>query len=89
MLLQGYKVVELGTYIAAPGAASMMARWGADVVKVEGLGGDPIRWVRPIYRPDIPPNFEIDNHSKQSVEVRTVFRSVYARKRREQNGPRR
>ena len=64
-------------------------RWDAEVIKIEGLDGDPIRRVRPIRRPDIPPNFEIDNHSKQSIEVRTVFRSVYARKRREQNGPRR
>jgi len=44
-------------------------RWDAEVIKIEGLDGDPIRRVRPIRRPDIPPNFEIDNHSKQSVAI--------------------
>jgi crotonobetainyl-CoA:carnitine CoA-transferase CaiB-like acyl-CoA transferase len=49
-----------------------MGDWGAEVVKVEGLTGDPIRWVRPPYKaesPDIPPNFEIDNHGKKSIAV--------------------
>lgn len=69
MLLQGYKVIELGTYIAGPAAACIMGRWGADVIKIEGLEGDAIRWVRPIYKPDVPPNFEIDNHGKRSVAI--------------------
>jgi len=69
MLLQDYKVVELGTYIAGPAAACIMGRWGAEVIKIEGLEGDAIRWVRPIYKPDIPPNFEIDNHGKRSVAI--------------------
>ena len=31
-MLQGLKVVELATYIAAPGAAAMLADWGADLL---------------------------------------------------------
>lgn len=69
MLLQGYKVVELGSYIAGPAAAATLGRWGAEVVKIEGLTGDPIRWVRPIYKPDIPPNFELDNYGKRSIAL--------------------
>jgi len=69
MLLQGYKVVELATYIAGPAAANIMGDWGAEVVKIEALTGDPIRWVRPLYKPDIPPNFEIDNHGKRSISL--------------------
>jgi crotonobetainyl-CoA:carnitine CoA-transferase CaiB-like acyl-CoA transferase len=72
MLLQGYKVVELATYIAGPAACCMMGDWGADVVKIEALTGDPIRFVRPPYDPelpDIPPNFEIDNHGKKSIAL--------------------
>jgi crotonobetainyl-CoA:carnitine CoA-transferase CaiB-like acyl-CoA transferase len=42
-MLEGLKVVELATYIAAPGAGGIMADWGASVVKVEPPGGDPIR----------------------------------------------
>jgi crotonobetainyl-CoA:carnitine CoA-transferase CaiB-like acyl-CoA transferase len=69
MLLQGYKIIELATFIAGPAAAGMMGDWGADVVKIEGLNGDAIRWVRPEIRPEIPPNFEIDNHGKRAISL--------------------
>lgn len=42
--LAGLKVLELGTLIAGPFAARMMAEFGAEVIKVEATeGGDPIR----------------------------------------------
>ncbi len=42
--LAGVKVLELGTLIAGPFCARMMAEFGADVIKVESPdGGDPIR----------------------------------------------
>jgi formyl-CoA transferase len=42
--LAGIKVLELGTLIAGPFAARMMAEFGAEVIKVEATeGGDPIR----------------------------------------------
>ncbi|MES3023866.1 MAG: CaiB/BaiF CoA-transferase family protein [Pseudomonadota bacterium] len=42
--LAGIKVLELGTLIAGPFCARMLAEFGADVVKVEAPdGGDPIR----------------------------------------------
>lgn len=41
--LEGIKVVELATYVAAPSTARMLADMGADVIKVEGLGGDQWR----------------------------------------------
>lgn len=43
--LEGLKVVELGTHFAVPSVARFMADWGADVIKVEGLGGDQWRTV--------------------------------------------
>lgn len=42
--LAGLKVLELGTLIAGPFAARMLAEFGAEVVKIESTdGGDPIR----------------------------------------------
>src|ERR671916_111990 len=41
--LDGIKVVELGVWVAGPGAAGILADWGADVVKIEPPGGDPAR----------------------------------------------
>lgn len=42
-MLNGVKIVELSTYAAAPAATRILADWGADVIKVEGPGGDPMR----------------------------------------------
>lgn len=48
--LKGIKVVELGTLIAGPYASSLLAQFGADVVKVESPdGGDPLRSWRKLH----------------------------------------
>ena len=48
--LAGVKVVELGTLIAGPYCASVLAQFGADVVKVESPGdGDPLRKWRKLH----------------------------------------
>lgn len=41
--LTGVRVVELGSFIAGPFAGQLMGDYGADVVKVEEPGGDPMR----------------------------------------------
>jgi len=41
--LEGVKIVDLSTIIAAPLAAVMLADLGATVIKVEPFGGDPFR----------------------------------------------
>ncbi len=60
-LLPGLRVVEIGQYIAAPYAATLLADQGAEVIKIERPGGDP-------YRRD-PPRFAAWNRGKTSVEL--------------------
>jgi crotonobetainyl-CoA:carnitine CoA-transferase CaiB-like acyl-CoA transferase len=78
MLLQGLKVVEMSTWIAAPGCAMIMAEWGADVIKIEGPEGDAIRR----FYPDTPespgnPIFSMENRGKRGVAL-----DVYTRQGR-------
>jgi crotonobetainyl-CoA:carnitine CoA-transferase CaiB-like acyl-CoA transferase len=48
--LEGVKVIELGTLIAGPYAGSLLAQFGAEVVKVESPdGGDPLRKWRKLH----------------------------------------
>ena len=67
--LAGVRVVELGLWLAAPACASILADWGADVVKIEPLGGDPFRGLAWAYGGDMNPPFELDNRGKRSVAV--------------------
>jgi crotonobetainyl-CoA:carnitine CoA-transferase CaiB-like acyl-CoA transferase len=74
-MLEGLKVVELATYIAAPGAGGIMADWGAEVIKVEPPGGDPIRQFFAsvgIEGVAVNPVFELDNRGKRGVVLDTT-----------------
>ena len=42
-MLEGLKVIEMATYVAAPAAGAMLRDWGAEVIKVEPLNGCPMR----------------------------------------------
>ncbi|MBD0323799.1 MAG: CoA transferase, partial [Aldersonia sp.] len=43
-LFSGLKVIDCGSYIAAPAATTILADFGADVIKIEPPGaGDPYR----------------------------------------------
>lgn len=71
--LEGIKVVEWTTVVAAPVCGRMMADWGADVVKVETPDGDFWR----VYGPkmDLPaddgenPLFDITNANKRGISL--------------------
>src|SRR5664279_4286406 len=75
--MEGIKVVELGIWVAAPAAGAILADWGADVIKVEAPGGDPLRAASAaVLRPDAKtnPHFNADNRGKRSLvlDLRTV-----------------
>ncbi|CAN5681124.1 CaiB/BaiF CoA-transferase family protein [soil metagenome] len=71
-MLEGLKVVEFATYVAGPGAAAVMADWGAEVIKVESAAGDPMR----AFYPDTAeqpgnPVFSNDNRGKRGIVLDT------------------
>jgi crotonobetainyl-CoA:carnitine CoA-transferase CaiB-like acyl-CoA transferase len=45
-VLDGIRVVEVAEHGFVPGAAAVLAEWGADVVKVERPTGDPLRGIQ-------------------------------------------
>lgn len=71
--MDGFRVVELGVWVAAPAAAGVLADWGADVVKIEPPTGDPARTFGAMLGLDqdagtaANPPFEMDNRSKRSI----------------------
>lgn len=69
--LEGIRVVELGAWVAGPGAGGILADWGADVVKVEPPQGDPARQFGRMLGGDLPVNpvFELDNRGKRAVAL--------------------
>ena len=73
MLLQGLKVIEFASYIAAPGAAGILADWGAEVIKVERPEGDPMRNVFGDAKSALSgnPTFGLDNRGKRAVVLDT------------------
>ncbi len=73
-MLEGIRVVEHATYMAAPGAGSILSDWGAEVIKIEPPGGDPIRKFMSTIGTDIQDNpvFDFDNRGKQSIIVNTA-----------------
>ena len=68
--LAGYRVVELGVWVAGPAAGGILCDWGAEVIKVEPPTGDPMRSVFALAagasEPRNPP-FDLDNRGKRSV----------------------
>jgi crotonobetainyl-CoA:carnitine CoA-transferase CaiB-like acyl-CoA transferase len=69
-LLEGIRVLDAASFIAGPVATTVMADFGADVIKIEPPGGDTYR-IRNTGYPPSPYNFPwiVDNRSKRGVAI--------------------
>lgn len=73
-LLKGIKIIDFTTYAAAPCSVRMLADWGADVIKVEGFSGDPMRGFGvnlgdTPYSDEENPVWEYENGNKRDISV--------------------
>ncbi len=73
--LEGVRVIEYANYVAAPVCGRCLADWGAEVIKIEPLQGDSMRyvgmqWNFPIDE-DENPLFEMENSGKKGIMVDT------------------
>ena len=71
--LEGVKVVELATFIAAPCTARFLADLGADVIKVEAPMGDPLRYTaanegRPLDQKENT-SYDLENAGKRCIAL--------------------
>lgn len=71
-LLAGVRIVEMGLWVAGPSAAGVLADWGAEVIKLEMPGGDPMRTLYSALsgsRETRCPPFDLHNRGKRSVTL--------------------
>ena len=68
-MLEGVRVLEMGTFITGPAAAMILGDMGADVIKIERPGsGDPFRAFKGgLYSP----HFQTYNRNKRSITLDT------------------
>ncbi len=67
--LAGLRVVDLTTLAMGPLAAQILGDYGADVIKVEPLGGDPFRATLPARSPGMGHVFLQLNRNKRSLAI--------------------
>jgi crotonobetainyl-CoA:carnitine CoA-transferase CaiB-like acyl-CoA transferase len=67
--LKGVRVLDLSQYLPGPFAARMLADLGADVVKVEPPGGDPVRSLDAEGKPGDSPFYRVLNAGKTVINL--------------------
>jgi crotonobetainyl-CoA:carnitine CoA-transferase CaiB-like acyl-CoA transferase len=66
--LQGVRVADFSAVVAGPYCTRLMARWGADVIKIEPPEGDHLRSLRPL-RDGASAMFGALNAGKRSISL--------------------
>lgn len=65
--LSGYRVVDLTANVLGPLATQLLGDAGAEIIKVESPGGDPMRHVGPMRSPGMGSMFANLNRNKRSI----------------------
>ncbi len=66
-LLDGIKVIDLASFLAGPGAATLMADYGAEVIKIEPPGGDGYRRLHGNWEVDY--NWQLTSRNKRGMSL--------------------
>jgi len=69
MLLKGIKVLDLSNLLPGPMCSLFLADLGADVIKIENLKGDPMRYFEAIKQNNSSPYFLALNRNKRSIAI--------------------
>jgi crotonobetainyl-CoA:carnitine CoA-transferase CaiB-like acyl-CoA transferase len=67
--LKGIKVLEISSMIAGPICGQALGDLGADVIKVEGVGGETARFLGPPFREGLSGFYAQYNRNKRSIAI--------------------
>ncbi|HLI11857.1 MAG TPA: CoA transferase [Alphaproteobacteria bacterium] len=68
-LLRGIRVLDLSQYIPGPYTTRLLADLGADVLKIEPPGGEPMRRIGVADRDGVAPEYKVINGGKSVLEL--------------------
>jgi crotonobetainyl-CoA:carnitine CoA-transferase CaiB-like acyl-CoA transferase len=68
-VLSGIRVLDFGRYIAGPYCAALLADLGADVIRIERIGGGEDRWVAPVGPDGVGAMFLAMNRNKRAMTL--------------------
>lgn len=68
-VLTGIRVLDFGRYIAGPYCAALLADLGADVIRIERIGGGEDRWVAPVSPDGVGAMYLAMNRNKRAMTL--------------------
>ena len=68
-VLAGVRILDFGRYIAGPYCAALLADLGADVIRIERIGGGEDRWVAPVGDDGVGAMYLVMNRNKRAMTL--------------------